>query len=311
MTEFSTAWPEVPQEPMWLTIGNFDGLHLGHQALIEALKARARADGALSMLLTFRPHTRVFLQHIQERFYLVDELERLELLTRTGLDKVLTLPFDTDLAEMEAEDFFDLIVSRLNVRGIVLGEGFVMGRKGRGNVELIRQLCEEKHITCLVLPPFFVDGVVVSSRRVRSALAKGQMKVVSRLLGRPYSVMGEVREGKRLGSKLGFPTANQITDPTKMLPRYGVYATLAWINGHRYFAVTSVGVRPTFEDTNLPNVETLLLDFDDNIYHKQLKVDFIAYLRDEARFENLADLIHQIEVDKAEARRILTDGPYA
>jgi riboflavin kinase/FMN adenylyltransferase len=145
---------------------------------------------------------------------------------------------------------------------------------------------------------------------VREALEVGDVRAAARLLGRPYFVKSKVVEGKHLGSKLGFPTANQVVHPQKILPQYGVYATRASFNGEKYMGVTSVGVRPTFENTTQANIETLLLDFDDNIYHEDLTIEFIAHLRGEIKFERAQDLINQIEQDKHEARRILTHEPF-
>ena len=309
MTEFIFDWPEKRDEKVWLTIGSFDGLHLGHQSLIERVKQMAAKDGARSLVVTFEPHPRVFLQQISGRYYLTDPQEKKDLLTRIGLDLVLVLPFNQGLSLLSAEEFIARLAGSFDLRGLVVGPDFVLGHNRSGTLPVIAEICRAKEIGMITAEPFCLDGEPVSSRKVRAALQEGRMRDASRLLGRPYRVIGMVAVGKKRGTKLGFPTANQIPHEQKLLPKYGVYATWAYINGSRYQAVTSVGVRPTFEETDIPNIETLLLDFDDNIYGRELIVDFIAYLREEIKYSNAADLIQQIDADKADAKRILEHEP--
>ncbi len=306
LTLFFENLPERNPEPLWITIGNFDGLHLGHQALLNRMKQDAANAGCKSAMVTFQPHPRVVLQNISGPFYLACEEEKRLLLAQSGLDYVFTLPFDRELASQSAGQFFSLLLGHLNVRGLTVSENFALGRDRSGTLEQISRLCADNAITMDVMPAFCLDGAPVSSGRVREALEAGDVRAAARLLGRPYFVKSKVVEGKRLGSKLGFPTANQVVHPQKILPQYGVYATRASFNGEKYMGVTSVGVRPTFENTTRPNIETLLLDFDDNIYHENLTVEFIEHLRAEIKFERVEDLIAQIEQDKREARRTLT-----
>ena len=306
MTQFYENWPAERKLPLWITIGNFDGLHRGHQALLNRLKERAAEEGCASAMLTFQPHPRVVLQNISGPFYLTSEVEKTLLLAQSGLDYVFTLSFDQTLANLNAGQFFALLLEHLDLRGLTVSENFALGKDRSGTLRQIGQLCAANHVVMDVLPPFCLDGRPVSSGRVREALEAGNVREAARLLGRPYFVKSKVVEGKHLGSKLGFPTANQVVDPQKILPQYGVYATRASFNGVKHLGVTSVGVRPTFENTTKPNIETLLLDFEDNIYHEDLTVEFIEYLRGEIKFERVEDLIQQIEQDKHEARRILT-----
>ena len=311
MTELISGWPAFIEERTWFTIGNFDGFHLGHQYLVNAVREKSQQEHASSTLLTFWPHPRVFLQHIKTAFYLTTKTEKLSLLRNAGLDRVITLPFNQALANLSAEEFFERLSHHLNPAGLIVSENFVLGHNREGTREVIEEICRRRGIQFEVISPYLLDGRLISSQRIRSALALGEAEEVRRLLGRPYSLTDEVREGKHLGSKLGFPTANQIVDPMKLLPAYGVYATIAWLEGQPHMAVTSVGVRPTFENTDKPNVETLLLDFDGNIYHHKLTVQFLKRLREERKFENVEALISQIEEDKAQARRILTDGKFS
>ncbi len=306
MTEFFENWPALNKDPLCITIGNFDGLHRGHQALLKRLEEHAVNEGCASAMITFHPHPRVVLQHISGPIYLTCEEEKRLLLAQSGLDFVFTLPFNRALANLSAGQFFGLLLEHLDLRNLTVSENFALGKARTGTLEQIRIVCEQNNITLDVMPVFCLDGKPVSSRSVREALEAGDVREAARLLGHPYFVKSKVVEGKRLGSKLGFPTANQVVHPQKILPKYGVYATRASFNGEKLMGVTSVGVRPTFENTTQANIETLLLDFDDNIYHEDLTVEFIEHLRGEIKFEHVEDLIQQIEQDKREARRILT-----
>ncbi|MGV8050061.1 MAG: bifunctional riboflavin kinase/FAD synthetase [Anaerolineaceae bacterium] len=311
MTAILTDWPENLPERMWLTIGNFDGMHLGHQALIARVQETARANGARSGLITFWPHPRVYLQKITAQYYLTTADEKMILLADSGMDYVISLPFTHRLANQSAGEFFADMTSHLNLAGLIVGQNFTLGKNRTGTKNMIRDLCNQYGIQLDLIESFCLNGSPVSSGRVRGALELGDVQTARQLLGRPYSVSGKVVEGKHLGSKLGFPTANQVVDTQKILPKYGVYASLVRVNGDKFMGVTSVGVRPTFEITNQPNVETLLLDFEGNIYHESLTVDFIQYIRDEIKFANVADLIAQIDLDKLQARRMLADESFS
>ncbi|MFZ3070228.1 MAG: bifunctional riboflavin kinase/FAD synthetase [Anaerolineaceae bacterium] len=311
MTEIFDNWPEQINQPLWLTIGNFDGMHLGHQALLVSLREYAQSGQAKSALITFWPHPRVFLQQITSPFYLTTKAEKTALLEKSSVDYAISLPFTYELAGLSPQDFFAELTKHLHIQGMLVGEDFTLGRNRVGTSEVIRDLCALHGIRLEIINPFCLDGLAVSSGRVRDALDGGQVQETLRLLGRPYSVTGNVVEGKHLGSKLGFPTANLVVDAQKILPKFGVYATIVRFNGECHMGVTSVGVRPTFETTNKPNVETLLLDFDGNIYHESLKVEFIHHLRGEIKFGNVQDLIAQIELDKVQARRMLAHESFS
>jgi riboflavin kinase/FMN adenylyltransferase len=172
----------------------------------------------------------------------------------------------------------------------------------------LQGVCSLLNVHCLEIPPVMLDGQVISSHRIRQTLDSGEVEQTARLLGRPYVLSGYVAPGKHRGSKLGFPTANLYFDIQRKLPRYGVYATLVEVDGQTYQGATSVGIRPTFDDVKFPSVETLLLDFDANIYDKLIHVKIVKYLRDEIKYDHLEDLINQIEQDKNDARRILDYG---
>ena len=306
MQTIITSWPERTDTPTWISIGKFDGVHLGHQALIGRLKEEADQRGHETAVLTFWPHPRVFFNHAGSYFYLTTKEEREKLLLRTGIDQLFVMDFDASLASTEAEAFVDLLLRHYDLKGLVVGQNFKMGKDRGGTLDVLRPILQAAGAELIVVEPYMLEGERVSSERVRRALLQGEPELAARLLGRPYSLTSVVREGKKLGSKLGFPTANQSPPAGKLLPRYGVYATRVKTNGDTYMGVTSVGVRPTFEDTHIPNVETLILDFDGNLYGTILEVSFVQFLRDEIKFERVEDLIAQVEADKENARRILT-----
>ena len=306
MTVYHEDWP-LSDRPIWMTIGNFDGFHRGHAALVEKLKIEAIAHGAESVILTFWPHPRVHLQNLKTPFYLSTKAEKKLVLTATGVDQVALLAFNDNLASLYAEGFFAELSRHINLQGLVVGDNFAIGKDRSGTMDVIMRICERKGISLSIVEPTTQNGLSISSGRIRKALTSGNIELATELLGRPYTVTGKVHEGKQLGSKLGFPTANQTPDPMKILPKWGGYATIASFNGQVKMGATSVGVRPTFEDTSVPNVETLLLDFDGNIYDRDLEVAFISRLRDEIKYESVEDLIKQIQMDAEQSRRILTN----
>jgi len=308
MSRMINDWPEKPLEPAWITIGNFDGVHLGHQALIAELITHARQDKVLAVALTFWPHPRVYFTQEVEGFYLNDRTEKNELLAKTGLDVILCLPFNQQLADLDTQQFLRKLNSLVPLKGLLVGENFALGKGRQGTGNVLQSVCSAMGVPCLDIPPVMLDGQVISSQRIRQTLDSGEVEQTARLLGRPYVLTGYVAPGKHRGAKLGFPTANLYFDIQRKLPRFGVYATFVEVDGLIYQGVTSVGIRPTFDDGRFPSVETLLLDFDADIYGKLIQVKFVKFLRDEIKYDQIEDLIDQIEQDKIEARRILDHG---
>ena len=308
MTLILNDWPESQLGPAWVTIGKFDSVHLGHQKLIEELIEHAKADDVQSIVLTFWPHPKVYFDQKTEDFILNNREEKRALLIKTGVDRILCLPFNQQLAEMTAEEFLSKLNGLVPLKGLLVGERFALGKDKGGTGKALQDICDRLGFPCIHIPPVLLDGEVVSSQRIRRELDAGRVDCVARLLGRPYSLSGNVAPGNKLGSKLGFPTANLYFDVQRKLPRFGVYATRVELEGKTYQGVTSVGVRPTFQDGNFPSVETLLLDFNQDIYGKLMTVNFVKYLRDEVKYDQIQDLIDQIEQDKIDARRALSHG---
>ena len=247
MTEFITGWPIHPPKNAWLTIGNFDGVHLGHQALIQSLKEKAEEQQGQSLVLTFWPHPRVVLGQVGEAFLLTTQQEKERQFKIAQVDLVVTLPFDQSLADMRAEAFLERLHTSLRPAGLLVGSEFRLGKNRQGDFTFIRSFCQSKGIACESFAPITLGGEVVSSNRVRARLMEGQVEEVAHLLGRPFSLEGEIQPGKQVGRKLGFPTANFTPGPLQLLPRFGVYATRVFLKGQVLMGVTNVGVRPTFE----------------------------------------------------------------
>ncbi len=301
------GWHLRDDAPVWLTIGNFDGVHLGHQALLADLIRLARQDETRSVLLSFSPNPKVFFSG-EKGFYLSTPGEKTALLSRLGIDDVLIIAFERKLANMAATDFMAELTRRINLKGLVVGEDFVFGHNRQGTTEILAEFCEKQGIPFVVFPELMMDGEPVSSTRIRRALNDGKVDEARRLLGRPYAMCAKVISGEQIGKSIGVPTANLELDPDKFLPKSGVYATIAHLREKDYPAVTNVGVRPTFSEQEIVSVETLILDFNDDIYGEELRVEFIQCLRPEQKFDSVQALTQQIEKDKLITRRIFKNG---
>ena len=308
MTEFRSSFPNSKGSPVWLTIGNFDGLHLGHQALIRKLCSSATETNAQAVAITFYPHPRVFFGTEKDPYNLMTRSEKNFMFEQLGLDQVITLPFNQSLASMTAENFLSELISHFDLQGIVMGLDFSLGKNRDGTIPAIQAFMRRFGIQVLRESPVLLDGQVIASEAIRTALGNGQPELAAVMLGRPYSMSGKVQTGKKLGRRLGLPTANLTIETEKFVPKYGVYASKTWLEGKSYASVSSIGVRPTVEENGTPNVETLILDFDNDIYDEEIKVEFVQFIRPEIKFENIGDLSKRIEEDKEEARSILKHG---
>ena len=283
----------LPEETLSCAIGNFDGVHLGHKALI--LRAASRPGGATkSAVWTFsEPSSRL----LDGKIGLLTTMEeRLSLFRALGIDLVFLEDFDS-VRNVEAHSFAENILYRqCQVRTAVCGFNFHYGKNAAGTAETLSESFRLLGGHAEIIPPCKIDGIIVSSSEIRAALAAGDVGRAAAMLDRPYSLTAVVREGKRLGHRLGFPTINQLFPVERALPRFGVYATRAAVDGKRYYGVSNVGVRPTVEHTTQANCETYILDFDGNLYGKTVKVEFCHFLRPEEKFESptaLRDAISQ------------------
>ncbi len=303
-------------QPAYLTIGNFDGVHRGHQMLVGRMAAAAHAAGCQAGLVTFDPHPLAILRPEAPLLYLTTATERAELLAAVGLDFVLILPFSRDTAALSAAEFMRRLTRHVPVASLWVGADFALGHDREGDVTRLTELGAELGYALEVVPPFDTHGETVRSSRVRTLLAQeGAVSLAAELLGRPYQVWGTVVQGAQRGRQLGFPTANLSVSAGRLLPAFGVYACWAWREARGYQAVVNVGVRPSFpaatglRDNAQPTVEAYLLDFDGNLYGERLGLSFVHRLRGEQRFAGMGELATQIGRDAQAARRILADPP--
>lgn len=286
------------------TIGNFDGVHLGHQAVLNQVKEKAREFGVPSVVIIFEPQPREFFSPDNAPARLTRFSEKLRLLEVQGVDRVLCLTFNTRLRQMSADQFIDdLLCEHLAVRHFVVGDDFRFGCDRRGDYQLLRQAGERMGFTVEATCTYEVDGARVSSTRIREVLSRHDFAEAARLLGRPYRVTGRVMHGKALGRTIGVPTAN-VRMHRFPCPLKGVYTVRAGFNGTHRIGVCNVGVRPTVHGEN-PTLEVHLLDYKGNLYGELMSVEFLQFIRDERRFDGLEALKTQINADIAAAREWL------
>ena len=294
-----------PDKGTILTIGVFDGVHRGHQHLLKRVVEVASEGGMLSGVLTFVNHPRSVLVPDTCISYITSVEDRLALLKDAGVDMVIPLHFDLELSRLRAHEFTALLQERLKMAGLVMGYNFAMGFKREGTPENLASIGSEQGFSVTVVDAVSVEGGRVSSTVIRDSVTAGDVAGASSLLGRPFSLCGKVVAGEGRGRTiLGFPTANMDLPEDRLAPGNGIYATWACVGSERYMAATSVGVKPTFGD-NERNVESFLLDFDGDLYGKEITLEFVQRLRDELRFDSPEALVAQMHVDVEQARETL------
>lgn len=285
-----------------VTIGNFDGVHLGHREILRRLVGKARREKLRATVVTFNPHPLRILRPNDAPALLATLDQRLAMLETCGLDAALVLPFDAELARLSAREFVEQIIVRtLRARTILVGNNFRFGHRGAGDVALLRQFGQEFGFEVECIDPVVCRGEVVSSTAIRRAVSEGRLIDAGRFLGRPYSLAGEIQPGTGQGRRFVVPTLNLRT-AQELLPKTGVYATEVSVNGRKYRAATNVGMRPTFDGKAL-TVESFLFDFDEQIASGPMEVCFWARLRDEMKFPGPEALRGQIEIDAGRAKR--------
>ena len=293
-------------QPSIITIGMFDGVHRGHQHLVQRLVGESHADNRLAVALTFFPHPDVVLRGISGRYYLSTADERAERLLNLGVDYVVTHPFNDETRQVRAAAFVDEMIRYLKMDRLWVGADFALGYKREGDVPYLRQQGEEKgfsvQVVDMVRTPDFERPI--SSTIIRGLVEAGKVGEARELLGRGYTVSGEVVHGKKRGRAIGFPTANLDVWEQQLIPANGIYAGWAWLNDERFMALINVGISPTFNNKAI-TVEAYLLDFDRDIYGQKLTISFEKYLRPEARYDSLQGLIEQINRDVEQGRAYL------
>ena len=287
-----------------VAIGNFDGVHRGHRAVIGTAIDQARSLGRPTLAVTFEPHPRAFFRPSEPIFRLTPEPMKLKRLSETGLDGAVVLAFDAAMAGREAEDFVaDILVGRLGVSMVVAGYDFHFG-KGRGGSPLFLREAGKRHgFGVEIVPPLLDEGAQISSSVIRAALAQGRVEQAAHMLGAPFEIAAQVIHGDKRGRELGYPTANMRLDPAVALA-HGIYAVTVEIDGERRKGVASFGRRPTFDD-GAPRLETFVFDFSGDLYDRVLPVAFHAWLRPELKFDGIDALIAQMDIDSARARAAL------
>lgn len=289
------------QRPTVLTLGVFDGLHLGHQLIMRTVVERARALGAVPTAITFDPHPRSVL-HPQSSPPLLQTFDqKVEAFGALEIEQTIVVRFTEEFSKIPAEDFLrDVVMDRLHAREVYLGRGFAFGHNREGNIELLRQVSKELGFVAGEVPEVGLRGQRVSSSRIRKLLAQGKVNLARRMLGRPYGVEGRVERGDERGHTLGFPTAN-LHPQNRVIPANGVYVTGTLIDGQWRRSVTNIGTRPTFETGSEPSVETYVMNWGGDLYGDVIRVRFLYRLRDERKFDSLESLKTQIgrDVDRA------------
>jgi riboflavin kinase / FMN adenylyltransferase len=289
--------------PTVLTLGVFDGLHLGHQAIIRTLVDRARAVGAAATVLTFEPHPRSVLHPESAPPLLQTFDQKIEALGALGVDQTIVIHFDKAFAQIRARDFLRAIVAeRLHAKEVYLGKGFAFGHNREGNIELLRSVSKDLGFHADEVAEVRLRGTRIGSTRIRELLQQGRVNLARRMLGRPYGVEGLVIRGARRGVQLGFPTAN-IHPHNRVIPRGGVYVTAALIDKRWRRSVTNIGTRPTFDDSSDTSIETHVMNWSADLYSDVVRVRFLHRLRNEKKFGSLEELRAQITCDIARAER--------
>jgi riboflavin kinase/FMN adenylyltransferase len=295
-----------PKGPKALAIGVFDGVHLGHQKILRTLCRVSRRRGLQSAVLTFKIHPTKTLSHQEPVLHLSSLQHKLLLLEREGVDVCYVMDFSPAFAQMEPAVFLeDILMKKIGMRALVVGEDFVFGRDARGGVPLLRRYSRQGKFFFKMVRQVKTEGAVVSSTRIRRLIASGDLRRAQRLLGRPVSLLGDVVRGDGRGRMLGFPTANLKTDHEVLLPD-GVYATMTRCGACRQKSVTYIGTKPTFLKKPVQrNIEIFIFDFKKNIYGHMLEVVFIKKIRPDKKFPDTACLVAQMELDTRVAKKLL------
>ncbi len=307
MPEFFSL-DQIELHAAWLTIGIFDGVHLGHRKLLTQLVDGAHAVHSPAVVLTFSPHPAVVLGGDKDFRSLSTASERLELLYSAGVDAVIQQTFNSAFAAQSAADFMHHASRRLGLQHLVIGHDTALGRGRQGDANRLSELGAELGYSVEVVPPLLLDGELISSSRIRQFLQEGTLPQANSMLGRWYSLSGTVVHGDGRGRHINVPTANIAYPQDKLVPARGIYATWAWVDGQRFPAATNIGTNPTFTpEKQVATLEAHLLDFHADLYGKQLRLEFVSCLRDEMKFSSVESLLAQIHADIILTRQVLQD----
>ncbi len=294
-------------KPTGVGLGNFDGLHIAHMALINTLISESKQGGLESVLYTFTKHPENIIRKKLFTPMITSVNKKMRLLEITQLDYTFFEEFDEYFSRMSPEMFVrDILVKKLNMKLAVTGFDYRFGYKGQGDVEYLKELGRKYNYKVITLPPIKIDDDVVSSTLIRKHVKKGDMGSAFKLLGRHYSITGIVERGKRIGNTLGFPTANIYPEEYLLIPAYGVYVTRTLLDGRMYDSITNIGNNPTFNDQKV-SIETYIMDYSEDIYGEGIEVFFLKKIRGEKKFNNLDELVGQIRKDIESAKEYFSD----
>ena len=297
------------QEPLCLTIGNFDGIHLGHQLIINEIINSSKKLNLKSAVLSFSPHPRVFFKKVKENFNIITDTQKEELLESLGVDIFFKIKFDEKVASMSPEDFINkFLINKLNLKSLIIGENFRFGLNRRGDINLLKKINLEKKFFLKIIN--FVktndSDKVLSSSVIREKIKKGEFDEIQKFLGRPWTIKGIVIKGEKRAREMNFPTAN-ILSPNTIHPKKGVYVVKAIFDDKKYSGIANFGRRPTFGDKKVL-LEVNIFDFDGEIYGKELTIEFLTFIREEIKFDNFNKLKEQVNKDVQSAKLFLTQN---
>ena len=300
----------INEEKTFVTIGTFDGVHYGHQKILEKLILEAKKTGKKSVLLTFFPHPRMVLQKDASIELINTITEREKLLKKTGLDYLIIHPFSREFSRTTALEFVrDILVNKFNISKLIIGYDHHFGKNREGNIQQLTEYSYLYDFTVEEIPAQDVDDVSVSSTKIRHALHAGNLKTANRYLGYNFMLNGVVVNGKKLGGKIGYPTANiSIEEDYKLIPKTGVYVVKATINKNSVFGMMNIGNRPTVNG-NYQTIEVHFFDFNQDLYGKKLTIELLYFLRNEEKFDSLDALIHQLKEDEKTAKNYISNTP--
>lgn len=298
-----------PLGPVILTQGTFDGVHFGHQQILKRVVKEAKENGGESVLLTFFPHPRLVLYPNDNDLKLLNSLEeRIELVEELGVDHMVILPFTKDFSRLTPEEFVkDILVNKLKLKKLIIGYDHRFGKNRRGSFKDMQRFSKLYDFELEEISAQEISDCTVSSTKIRTALLEGDVQEASVLMGRPYTIRGEVMHGSKKGKELGYPTANIHVDAAyKLIPANGVYAVTIKLAGAEYSGMLNIGDNPTFDDKNW-SIEVHIFEFNKNIYNQTVEISFIERMRDELKFSSVDQLIEQMKDDELNAKRILKE----
>jgi len=283
-----------------ITLGNFDGVHLGHKNLIDNLITESKKkDDTVSLLITFNPHTQNILSHNNNLELITLHKDKIELLNEYGIDYISIIDFDNNFSKLSAEEFIELIIHKYNPESIIIGYDSKFGYKGKGDYLFLKEYLSQRNINIYQNKPYSLNAKIIKSSLIKNLIINGDIKTVNKYLGRRFAISGRIIKGDKIGHSLGFPTANlSLEDTQQIIPKVGVYSVNLFFDNVEYKALCNIGHRPTFFENGKLSIESYIIDYDKlNLYDEKVDIKFNFYIREEKTFENKEDLIKQINKD--------------